>query len=272
MADHAAPDKPATPPLTPGFGSNLKFDILSGFLVFLIAMPLCLGIANASQYPPIAGIWTAVIGGILTTFLSNSQLTIKGPAAGLIVVVAGAVVSLGEAAVPGLSPEDAARVRTVARAKAGTTEEAVNKAVDEELKSQRIKAGYPLALGCAVVAGVLQALMGLFKIGTLGELVPLTPVHGMLASIGITIMVKQVFPMLGIRRPRPVLEPDGGHRLPARRPSKHQRDHRRRRAHQPRHPDRLPLPEGRGAGPQAGPGPSGRPPGRDSVGDGVEPA
>lgn len=170
MADTSSPSAD-TPPLTPGLLPNIRFDLLSGFLVFLIAMPLCLGIASASQYPPIAGIWTAVIGGILTCFLSNSQLTIKGPAAGLIVIVSGAVLELGlEAAPSGTDPKD---LLTLARY------------------------GYPLALGVGVTAGIIQILFGLLKAGKIGELVPLTPVHGMLAAIGITIMAKQFFTMLG---------------------------------------------------------------------------
>lgn len=145
----------------------MRFDLVAGFLVFLIAMPLCLAIARASGYPPIAGIWTAVVGGVLCSLISNSQLTIKGPAAGLIVIVYGAVGELGAEFGSALSDADRAMI------------------------------GYKLALGVGVVAGVIQILFGLVRAGRLADIFPLTPVHGMLVSIGVVIISKQAYEVLG---------------------------------------------------------------------------
>lgn len=161
----AAPTRP--PPLAPGLLPHLRFDAVAGFLVFLIAMPLCLAIARASGFPPIAGIWTAVIGGVVCTPISNSQLTIKGPAAGLIVIVYGAVSELGAEFGSGLTDADRAFL------------------------------GYKLALGVGVTAGVIQILFGLIQAGRLADLFPLTPVHGMLASIGLVIIAKQSYEVIG---------------------------------------------------------------------------
>ncbi len=155
------------PPLVPGLLGNFRFDAIAGFLVFLIAMPLCLAIARASGFPPIAGIWTAVVGGVLCSLLSNSELTIKGPAAGLIAIVGGAVIDLGSEFGGGLSDADKAFL------------------------------GYKLALGIGVAAGVIQVLLGLLRAGRLVDLFPLTPVHGMLASIGVMIIAKQAYEVLG---------------------------------------------------------------------------
>jgi MFS superfamily sulfate permease-like transporter len=142
-----------------GLKAHWRGDLLSGFLVFLIALPLCLGISMASGFPPSAGIITAIIGGMVVSRFNGSFITINGPAAGLIVVVYDAVQSLGEG--------DA-------------------------------MTGYRYALAAIVVASAIQVLFGVFKVGRLSSFFPASVVHGMLAAIGIIIMAKQIHVVLGV--------------------------------------------------------------------------
>lgn len=78
-----------------GLKQHWTKDIMAGFLVFLLALPLSLGIAKASEFPPAMGVLTAMIGGLFVSFFAGSRLTIKGPAAGLITICAGAVMEMG---------------------------------------------------------------------------------------------------------------------------------------------------------------------------------
>src|SRR5882757_5687851 len=84
-----------------GLKENFKADAMSGFLVFLLALPLSLGIAKASGFPAAMGVLTAMIGGIVVSIFQGGRLTIKGPAAGLITVCAGAVTDLGKLNIEG---------------------------------------------------------------------------------------------------------------------------------------------------------------------------
>ncbi|MEY4767415.1 MAG: hypothetical protein RL637_54 [Pseudomonadota bacterium] len=142
-----------------GLTTHWQNDLLSGFLVFLIALPLCLGIAMASGFPPSAGIITAIIGGILVSRINGSYMTINGPAAGLIVVVLSAVQELGQG---------------------------------------NAMAGYRYTLAAIVVASIIQIILGLSRAGSLSAFFPSSVVHGMLAAIGIIIMTKQIHVMLGV--------------------------------------------------------------------------
>ena len=108
-----------------GLKENFSKDATSGFVVFLLALPLSLGIAIASGFPAIMGVLTAIIGGLVATFFTGSQLSIKGPAAGLIVIVIQCVDAFG-------GKDDG---------------------------------GWQLALGVMVVAGIIQILMGVLKWG-----------------------------------------------------------------------------------------------------------
>lgn len=144
----------------PGLLENWRTDLLSGFLVFLIALPLCLGISMASGFPPMAGIITAIIGGLVVSRISGSFVTINGPAAGLIVVILDTVQDLG---------------------------------------SGDAMAGYRYTLAAIVIASVFQILMGIFKAGKLSAFFPSSVVHGMLAAIGIIIMGKQIHTLLGVK-------------------------------------------------------------------------
>src|SRR5690606_15938757 len=76
--------------------ANLKSDFASGLVVFLVALPLCLGIALASGAPPLSGIIAGVVGGIVVGFLSNSHISVSGPAAGLTAIVAAAIIGFGK--------------------------------------------------------------------------------------------------------------------------------------------------------------------------------
>jgi MFS superfamily sulfate permease-like transporter len=77
------------------FTRNLKYDLPAGLIVFLVALPLCLGIALASNAPLFSGLVSGVVAGILVGLLSGSQLSVSGPAAGLTVIVSAAIAQLG---------------------------------------------------------------------------------------------------------------------------------------------------------------------------------
>ncbi len=133
-------------------------DILSGFIVFLLALPLSVGIAMASGFPAMSGLMTAAIGGIVVGLFAGSPLSIKGPAAGMIVIILGAV---------------------------------------EELGRGQSVVGVKATLAAIAVGGVIQMVMGQLKFGKISQAFPISSVHGMLSAIGVIIISKQAHSMMG---------------------------------------------------------------------------
>lgn len=126
---------------------HLGQDIPAGIVVFLVALPLCLGIALASGAPLFSGVIAGLIGGIIVSWASGSQLSVSGPAAGLTVIVFNAIETLGSFT------------------------------------------GFLLSL---VFAGALQMLLGFFKAGVIGAFFPASVIKGMLAAIGLILIIKQI--------------------------------------------------------------------------------
>ncbi|MFM0741158.1 SulP family inorganic anion transporter [Paraburkholderia xenovorans] len=133
--------------LTPTAASAIRSDLLAGITVFLIALPLCLGIAAASGVKPFAGILAGVIGGLVVALLSGSRLSVSGPAAGLVVIVVQALATLGS---------------------------------------------FSAFLTALILAGLLQCIGGLLRAGRLASYVPIPVINGMLASIGILLIINQL--------------------------------------------------------------------------------
>lgn len=140
------------------FISSIPKNIFAGFVVSLIALPLGLGLAIASEAPPIAGVISSVVGGVLVSLLGGSNITITGPGNGLVVVLLGAITTLG----------------------AGDLHQ-----------------GYLFTLAAIVISGVLMLLLGFLRLGSLSDFFPSSAIQGMLAAIGVGILAKQFHVMFG---------------------------------------------------------------------------
>ncbi|MFH7013989.1 SulP family inorganic anion transporter [Flavobacterium sp. FlaQc-52] len=127
--------------------ANLKSDFASGLVVFLVALPLCLGIAMASGAPLFSGIISGVIGGIVVGYLSQSHISVSGPAAGLTAIILTAITDFG---------------------------------------------AFDVFLLSVFIAGLIQLALGFLKAGSISNYFPTNVIEGMLAGIGIIIILKQV--------------------------------------------------------------------------------
>jgi len=170
--------------------SSLKNDLPAGLVVFLVALPLCLGIALASGAPLFAGVIAGVIGGIVVGVISGSSLGVSGPAAGLTTIVLAAIVSFKPefAALnidPSAFPAEAAKL---------------NLPLDvyqAQMEALRNAAGFRIFLVTVVLAGGIQIILGLARAGIIGYYFPSSVIKGMLAAIGLILILKQIPHALG---------------------------------------------------------------------------
>ena len=144
------------------YSKNLGQDLPAGLVVFLVALPLCLGISLASGAPLLSGIITGIIGGLVVAWLSGSALSVSGPAAGLAVIVFDGIDRLGS---------------------------------------------FEAFLLAGLIAGFLQLGLGFLKAGVIALYVPSSVIRGMLAAIGLTLILKQIPHFLGIDKDFFVSEP-----------------------------------------------------------------
>ena len=142
------------------FVKELPQNVFAGFVVSLIALPLGLGLAIASEAPPLSGIIAAVAGGLVVSIFGGSHVTIAGPGNGLVIVLLGAITILG---------------------------------------GGDLYQGYLYTLAAIIFSGVLLFIFGVLRMGAMSEFFPATALQGMLAAIGIGILAKQFHLMLGIR-------------------------------------------------------------------------
>jgi len=143
--------------------TSIGGDISASIVVFLVALPLCLGVAQASNpqgqaniVPLLGGIIAGVVGGIVVGFFSGSQLSVSGPAAGLTAIVGAAIIKLG-----------------------GTAQ------------------AYEIFLMSVVLAGIIQIVMGYINAGIIGDYIPNSVIKGMLAAIGLILILKQMPHLIG---------------------------------------------------------------------------
>ncbi|NHZ41270.1 bifunctional SulP family inorganic anion transporter/carbonic anhydrase [Massilia aquatica] len=131
---------------------NLKYDLPASIVVFLVALPLCLGVALASGAPLISGIIAGVIGGIVVGAISQSQTSVSGPAAGLAAVILASITKLGS---------------------------------------------FEILLTSILIAGFLQLAMGFFRAGFIANYIPSNVIKGLLAAIGVLLILKQIPHVIG---------------------------------------------------------------------------